>query len=664
MRLEKFSENTEHQKFSNFLMEHEAKEFLEKYGIKTAKCFFVKKEEDLLEALKITGFPAVLKIASRRIPHKSDVGGVRFVNDEKEAVKNFRELMAIDFAEGVNVQRKLEGVIEIFLGVSQNEQFGPFLALGLGGFFIEALKTYSVRLIPVSRKDVEDMLREVPNIFEYRGRAFDREAVIELALKLSEIAERENILEMDLNPVFVYEKGCIVADAKIFLGEKKSFKRVRKIPILNPKKIAVIGASDKPLKVGYAVIQSLRMNRNIEIYPVNPNLDEIDGIKVFKSLAELPEVDLAVIALPAEKVVETVESLIGKAKEVLIISAGFREAEIEEGEEREKRLRELGEKITIIGPNVFGFVNLIDEINASFTPAFSKLKRGRIALVSQSGGICHYVLHKFSDVGFSYIVHLGNRCDVDFPDVIEFLANDNNTKVVAIYVEGLENGRAFFESLKKIRESGKFAVVLKAGKSEIADRASLSHTGSVAGDYRIFKSAIIQAGAIAVETPTELIDVAILLERFGALRSVAVATIQAGLGIVFADLLESNGGKLAKLSSKTIQKLRESLPPLTLRENPVDLSFSGLDFLRLKTILEILKKDENVDAVVFCYALAPPAWVVPEDVMKSLFRNEIVVYISDREDFERKKRTMADCILFDSIERAALALARLTHAFN
>lgn len=663
MHLERFLENTELQKYSNFLMEHEAKALLEKYGIRTAKCIFVREEDELLEALKKTGFPAVLKIASRKIPHKSEVGGVRFVNNEEEALKSFRELMEMEFAEGVNVQKKLEAGLEIFLGISQDENFGPFLAIGLGGFFLEALKTYSVRLIPVSRKDVEEMLREIPDVFEYRGKVFDREAVIELALKLSEIVEREKILEMDLNPVFLYEKGYAVVDAKIFFGERKSFERRKKIPILNPRKIAVIGASDKPQKVGYAIIQSLKMSKNVEICPVNPNLKEIEGIKVFRSIDDLPEVDLAIIALPAEKVVESVESLIGKAKEALIISAGFREAEIDEGKERDKKLRELSEKITIIGPNVFGFVNLVDEINASFTPAFSKLKKGRIALVSQSGGICHYFLHHFSDAGFSYIIHLGNRCDVDFPDVIEFLANDDKTKVVAIYVEGLENGRAFFESLKKLRDSGKFAVVLKAGRSEIADKASLSHTGSLAGDYRIFKSAIRQAGAIAVETPTELMDVAILLDRFGIVRSVAVATIQAGLGIVFADILESNGGKLARLSDATIRELKKILPPLTLRENPVDLSFSGLDLQKLEKTLELLRKDENVDIVVFCYALAPPAWVLPDEIMKRLFRNDVVVYVSNREDFEKKKENL-NCVLFDSVERAALALARLSNAFN
>ncbi|MFN3384210.1 MAG: acetate--CoA ligase family protein [Archaeoglobaceae archaeon] len=644
-------------------MEHESKALLEEYGIKTARCVFVKREEKLLQALKKIGFPAVLKVASRRISHKSEVGGVRFVYSEDEAIKNFRDLISIRFAEGVNVQPMLERGVEIFIGVAEDPQFGSFLALGLGGVYFEALKDYSVRLIPVNKEDVEEMIEELRSkeIFGHR-KTLDREAIVELALRVSEIAEKESILEMDLNPVFVYEKGYFVADARIVIGERKSFERKIREPIFNPKKIAVVGASNNPLKVGYAVLQSLKASK-AEIYPVNPTLSEIDGIKVLNSLEALPEVDLAIIALPAEKVVENVERLIGKAKEALIISAGFKEAETEEGKERERRLRELSEGIRILGPNVFGFVNVFESLNASFTPEFSKLKPGRIALVSQSGGICHYVLHKFKDVGFSYIVHLGNRCDIDFPDALEFLAKDENTKVVAIYVEGLENGRAFFDSLKKLSDSGKIPVVLKAGKSEIADKASLSHTGSLAGDYKIFTSAVKQANGIVVESPTELIDVATIAERFGRIRGVAIATIQAGLGIVFADILESNGGKLSKLSDKTVEELRKILPPITHRDNPVDVSFTGLDVLKLRKVLELLKKDESVSAVVFCYAVAPPSWVIPDEIMKELFQDEIVVYATNPEDFEKKKSEL-NCMLFDSIERCALALARLSHGFH
>ncbi|MCS7121858.1 MAG: acetate--CoA ligase family protein [Archaeoglobaceae archaeon] len=629
-----------------FLMEHESKDLLEKYGIRTAKCIFSRNLNEAITAAKNLGFPLVMKVASRKIVHKSEVGGVRFVYNEKDLVKNFEELMKIRGAEGVNVQQMFERGFELFVGVAEDQQFGSFLAVGLGGVFFSAIKDYSIRLLPVSRKDLEEMFRELSS--REILMKLDTEAVINLLLKLNEFVEKENVIEMDLNPVFVYKKGYVVVDARIVVGKKKDFSReIRKV-ILDPESVAVVGASNNPRKVGYAVVQSLRSNKNLKIYPVNPNLKEIDGIPTYK--IEDLSVDLAVICLPAEKVVETVEKLVGRAKEALIVSAGFKEAEVEEGKIREERLRELSRNIRIIGPNVFGFVNVIKKINASFTPTFSNLKAGRIALVSQSGGICHYILHKF-DVGFSYIVHLGNRCDVDFPDVFDFLEKDQNTKVVAVYVEGVDNGRAFFDGIRKLRNSGKYVVVLKAGKSSVADVASLSHTGSLAGDYRIFASSMKQAGAVLVEDPVELIDSAVLLEKYGEIKSVAIVAIQAGLGIVAADIIESRGGKLAKLSEKTLKEIKNILPPITFRENPIDVSASGLDSEKLRKIFETLWSDENVGVVLFCYAEAPPVWIISEDV----FKKEIVVWIPEKR--------LKDVVVFDSIERAAKALAAITKCF-
>lgn len=626
-------------------MEHESKELLERYNVRTAKCIFVKSRDEALAAAEKIGFPLVMKIASRKIIHKSEVGGVRFVYNEKEVLKNFDELIKIDGVEGVNLQKMLERGLEFFIGVAEDQQFGNFISLGLGGTFFK-LKDLSFRLLPVSRKDVEEMLKELAS-YEIL-RSYD--VLIDLVLSLNDIVEKESIVEMDLNPVFVYEEGYCVADARIVIGERKDFRReIKKDLIFDPKIIAVVGASNNPLKVGYALIQSLKSNKDLKIYPVNPNLDEVDGIKVYKRIEDLPEVDLAIICLPAEKVVDAVEKLIGKAKEALIISAGFREAEIEEGKMREEKLRELSKNIRIIGPNVFGFVNVVKKINASFTPAFSNLKLGGIALVSQSGGICHYVLHKFNQVGFSYIFHLGNRCDVDFPEIFSFLEKDENTKVVAVYVEGLDNGRAFFDGIKNLRASGKYVVVLKAGKSSVADKASLSHTGSLAGDYRIFVSSMKQAGALVAEDPTEMMDCAVLLEKHGGIKSVAIVTIQAGLGIVASDIIESRGGKLAKLSKRTLEEIRKILPPITFRDNPIDVSFSGLDLTKLMRILEVLWKDENVGVVMLCYAEAPPAWVIPLDKVE----REILVYISS----EKK-------IGFDSIERVSRALGTITSVFG
>ncbi|WP_052358699.1 CoA-binding protein [Archaeoglobus fulgidus] len=509
----------------------------------------------------------------------------------------------------------------------------------------------------------------------YRGVRGDVGAVVDLLLKLNEVVEKEGIVEMDLNPVFVYERGAVVADARIVVGERKRFEMdVGDISFFfKARSVAVIGASTNPIKVGNSVVRSLMSNKNLRIYPINPNASEILGLKAYPSVKSLPEVpDIAIVTVPAEFVLDAVrEAAEAGVKGVVIISSGFKEAEVEEGKVREERLREIARKygIRIVGPNTFGIVSVVGGINASFTPMFSEVKKGRIALVSQSGGICHYIIHKFRDSGFSHILHLGNRCDVDFPDVMRFLREDENTDVVAVYVEGIDNGRGLFEELKRLC-SEKKVVVMKSGRSSVADKASVSHTGSMAGDYRVFASAMKQAGAVVVETPTELIDTAIAMEKFEVSGGVAVLTIQAGLGIVAADIIESSGGRLARFGEETVRKLKSLLPPITLRENPVDLSFSGLNLKVFAEVIDTVCRDDDVGLVMFLYAVAPPSWVLPAEVISQIMgritKPSILGYSSTPENYAEIKEALkgSKTLIFDSVERAAKVAAILSEKRN
>ena len=661
------------------LLEHESKALLEKYGIKTATCIFCETEEEAVRAARKLSFPVVMKVAGRGIVHKSDVGGVILnIRSEEEVRKAFQTLMSIPKAEGVNVQPQLERGIEVIAGVAENEQFGSVVMFGLGGIFVEVLRDVSFRLLPLTRRDAEEMVREVKGyrlLEGYRGMKGDVGAVVDLLLKLNEIVERESIVEMDLNPVFVYEKGLAVADARIVVGERKRFDmEVGDISFFfNAESVAVVGASATPTKVGNSVLRSLMSNRNLRIYPINPKADEILGLKAYRSIETLPEVpDIAIITVPAEHVLDAVkEAAVAGVKGVVIISSGFKEAEIEEGSLREKKLREIAKKygIRIIGPNTFGIVSVVSGINASFTPMFSEVKRGKIALVSQSGGICHYIMHNFRDLGFSYILHLGNRCDVDFPEVLRFLAKDENTDVVALYIEGTENGRGIFEELKELCRRKK-VVLMKSGRSSVADKASLSHTGSMAGDYRVFVSAMKQAGAVVVETPTELIDSAMAMTRIEAKGGVAILTIQAGLGIVAADIIETSGGRLARFGEETVKKLKSLLPPITLRENPVDLSFSGLNLHLFAEVIDAVCSDDDTGIVIFLYAVAPPSWVLPSEVIRQIMsritKPSILVYSSTPENYAEIKNVMKNTstLIFDSVERAAKVAAILSSKRN
>ena len=546
-----------------FLPEHKSKEVLEKYGIKTARCIFVDDEDAAVNAAREIGYPVVMKIVSDEIIHKSQAGGVLLnLRSDDEVRKGFRRLMAMDSVYGVTVQPMLEKGIEVIVGVIENEQFGSVIMFGLGGIFVEVFRDVSFRLIPITKRDAMEMIGEI------RGHRIikNNEMVAELLVKISEVAIKENIVEMDLNPIFVYENDYAVVDARMWVGKRREFeKKVKEIgDLINPKSVAVIGASANPLKVGNAALKSLLVNPKIKVYPVNPKLDEINGIKVYPSVKEIPnKIDLAIVAVPAEKVVSAVKDASSKVKNFVIISSGFREAEYREGEILQNELTEIvkNKNIRIIGPNTFGIVNVVGKINASFTPLFGNLKPGKVALVSQSGGICHYVIHTHPDLGFSYILQLGNRCDVDFPDVLRFLSEDEHTKIVTLYIEGIDDGRGLYREAKKLSEV-KPVIAYKAGKSKLADKASKSHTGSLAGDYLIYKGALRQAGVIVTNSIIEMMDLAKALSMFPKVYvgDLALITIQAGLGITSLDIIDSYDVKIAKFNEVTLEKLHTLLP--------------------------------------------------------------------------------------------------------
>ncbi len=652
-----------------FLLEHESKDLLEKYGIKTAKCVFVRDEDRAVEIAKSIGFPVVMKVCSREVIHKSRVGGVVLdIRTEKEVRDAFKKLMSIRGAEGVNIQPMLPKGLEVVVGVIDDNQFGSVLMFGLGGVFVEVLRDVTFRLIPITRRDAIEMVKGIRG---YKILKDYIDVVVDLLLKVNDFVEREEVVEMDLNPVFIYKKDYAVVDARIRLGEKRKFEYKTKDirDILHPRSIAVIGASANPMKVGYSVLRSLKCS-NVKLYPVNPRLSRVEDLDVYPSILNIKDnVDLAVIAVPANKVLEVALEAVEKGvKGLLVISSGFKEAEYEDGKIMQNKLSELAEMkgVRIIGPNSFGFVNAVAGINVSFTPMFSEIKKGRIALISQSGGICHYIVHKFRDVGFSYVIHLGNRCDVDFADVFNFLKGDENTDAIAVYVEGVDNGRSFYKALKDLC-SIKPVVVMKAGKSEIADKASLSHTGSIAGDYEVFRCAVEQAKAVFAEDPVELMYTAIALELLGKpIGGIAILTIQAGLGIVASDIIRSYGGELAEFSDETVKKLKKLLPPITMRENPVDLSFSGLNPEILREVFVTVSEDENVGLLMFIYAVAPPSWAIPAENLKRAMdlidKPIIVVYSSTPDDY----RTVKSCLerkgvfVCDSLEYAARVAAKIT----
>jgi acyl-CoA synthetase (NDP forming) len=397
--------------------------------------------------------------------------------------------------------------------------------------------------------------------------------------------------------------------------------------LFSPQSIAVVGASNSFDKLGYHVMKSLVGNYGGKILPVNPKGEKIWGMNSYPSLQEIPEdVDLAVIVVPAALVPETLhECGRKKVKGVVLITAGFREIEDAKGEELEKEIQGIAARyeLPIIGPNTFGYVNLTSRVNASFTSEFSWIERGGVALISQSGGVCHLCGFLAIDqrVAMSKLMSLGNRCNVDFPELLQYLEEDAATRVIALYIEGLDEPRKLIEAAKALRGK-KPVIAYKAGKSEKGDSASRFHTGSLAGNQRIWKGALRQAGVLEVDSVEEFMDTAKVVDSCPPVKgpSVAVLSGQAGPGMIAADALEPAGLKLSTFTSKTQDKINNLLPPIAIRTNPVDMGPAWYDPERMLNILKAAVEDENTDGILFLAMYASANLKLAEGMEKATKR--------------------------------------------
>jgi acyl-CoA synthetase (NDP forming) len=378
--------------------------------------------------------------------------------------------------------------------------------------------------------------------------------------------------------------------------------------VFHPKSVGIIGASDNMFKMGCRCVVSLAdIGFEGDIYPINKNLDSIFGLKTYPSLLDVPgDVDLVIIVVQAQYVADALRECAQKnAAGAVIISAGFKEIEDKGGTSLQKEITQIANDagIKIIGPNTFGMVNTAAKLNASFTPTFTHLKPGTISILGQSGGVCHLVAFQAIDenVGMNKVVGLGNRCNLTFPELIEYLDGDNETSTIIVYIEGIEKPRALMEAARKVT-TRKPIVGLKVGSSEAASRAIKSHTGSLSGQHNLYYAAFEQAGIVPAQDTVELLDIAKALNTTTppAGNRVAVMSFQAGPGIMLTDLCASHGLEMAELSSETVAGLKKLWPDLTIRTNPVDLAFLS-DMNALGDAAQLVLNDENVDAVIIFY---------------------------------------------------------------
>ncbi len=367
----------------------------------------------------------------------------------------------------------------------------------------------------------------------------------------------------------------------------------------NPKSIAIVGASQKKGKVGYEILTNMiRAGYKGQIFPVNNKADTIEGLKCYpdlKSIGKVPELVVVVIPAPAVPAVMQDCAKIG-VKSVIIITAGFKEVG-KEGAEIEKQVVRIAKQsgIRVIGPNCLGVVAPANKINASFGGELPKT--GAIGYISQSGALLAAILDmaNANGIGFSKLVSIGNKADVDELDVIRALAEDNETKVIAGYLESINNGNAFVRLAEQI-STDKPLLLVKAGVTSAGAKAASSHTGSLAGSETAYECVFERAGIIRCASIQQQFDFAqaFACQPAPSGPNVAVITNAGGPGIMAADAIEQQGLTFAKLSDETVKKLAAKLPPAANLYNPIDVLGDALED-RYEFAISTVLDDSKVD---------------------------------------------------------------------
>jgi acyl-CoA synthetase (NDP forming) len=377
--------------------------------------------------------------------------------------------------------------------------------------------------------------------------------------------------------------------------------------MFNPSSIAIIGASTDPARIGGKPVRFLKQYFEGAIYPINPNRLVVQDLPSYASIDLVPSTpDLALIAVPAENVLNAVEDCARKGVQAcIVLSAGFAE-EGEAGRILQKRLIEIAKRtgIRVLGPNCLGVGNNRIGSWATFAAGAERLPpKGRVSVVSQSGGFASYLLAVMEqrNIPLNHWITVGNQADVSLAECLEFLVEDSETDVIFVYLEGIDDGRRFIEALKAAKRNGKRVVVLKVGNSEAGGIAASSHTAILAGDDAVYSGVLKQYGAYRAATLSEALDVVYACTRCPTLpksRRVAIMSASGGLGVLMADEAAKVGLDVAPLSEPVQQRIAEFLPNSSVR-NPIDLTGQVLnDFSIMEKTLDTLYASEECEMVV------------------------------------------------------------------
>lgn len=622
------------------ITEESSKSILKTYGVKVPPFALVTTAEDAAKQAKKIGFPLVMKVVSPQILHKTDVGGVKVgldnVNDVKKTFKDMYGRLSKKKGvevKGILLEKMVPKGVELIVGIQNDPQFGPVIMVGLGGIMTEVMKDVAFRMLPITTSDAKSMINELKGsalLKGFRGsEPIDTNMVANMLVQIGKLGvdNADYINSIDFNPVIVYPKSHFVVDAKIILNKEIRKNSISKAKpniesmesFFTPESVALVGASSTPGKIGNSVLIALgKQDYKGKVYPINPKQESILGIKCYPTLDAITEkVDLVVVCIDLAECGPIMETCAKKGiHNVVIVSGGGKEL----GGDRatmEARVKELSlqHKIRVIGPNCIGMFNAANRLDCAFQgqERMVRSKLGHVAFFSQSGTMGISMLESADVFGLSKMISFGNRSDVDEADMIWYAANDPQTKVIGLYVEGFGDGRKFINTAKRVmKETKKPIVIWKSGRTAAGAKQAASHTGSLGGSNAIIMGAFKQAGIISVDSYQELVGVLKALAWQPPAKGNRVAMTSNGAGPMIGgiDQLERLGLTIGKLSPPLLKKMKERFPPTVPihNGNPADVG-GGANADDYKFVIQQFLDEKNID-------IAMPWFVFQDDPLE------------------------------------------------
>jgi acyl-CoA synthetase (NDP forming) len=607
------------------LDEAAAKQVLTAYGVPVPAGGVVHSAPEAVDLAAALGGRLALKAAGALIQHKTEAGLVLLdlrTPDEVAAAYATLAERAGDALEGVLVEQMVAGSREFLIGMKRDAAFGPVVTFGLGGTMTEVFRDFVLAIPPVADGDVAELLGRIKAkalLGHFRGQpAVDRDKLVAVFQAVARLAaEHPQIAEIDVNPLLIAGDAPVAADALMVLGaEAPQAPQHRAFTpdldaVLAPGSVAIVGASDDLVKWGGSALKNI-LAGGFEgaIYPIHPKGGEFFGLPVYASLADTPEPpDMALLAVGAGRVPDMVTECGDRGvRSAVAIAAGFAETG-EAGEEAERTLAQTAEKagVTLIGPNCMGIIANASSLHATGFIALHP-RPGRLGIVSQSGnlGVQLTALADRRDVGVRCFIGVGNEAQVSAVDVLDYLATDEGTASILMYLEGIDDGRHLLE-VGRAASLKKPVVVLRGGLTEHGSKAAASHTGAMAGSAAVYEAAARQAGLVTCTSVQEALDLTTCLAHLPLPkgRRVAVVTNGGGAGVLAADEMSRHQLTLIDPPQELLEELDGMLPPFWSRRNPFDMvAMAGGDVAH--RVLAAVAKSPAVDAVVVLSVLGVP----------------------------------------------------------